>query len=230
MHTGLHVHISFPSPFQQCFLFGWENIQYFYHYDNVNIFTDDQVIYYQYFSFLAHFDVTEVNTCLLSLLFSMCLPLFVIKFSQFNLHRTVKRIKKPIRSSRVPALVPEMLVTTALWVSLRGPLGGPWVLCVQANFPDPTSSSFLADALLREVLPPAAPWREAHRKCIPWRNGTPEMCTWLSHITDNLADSELHVGNLFSWIAREIWHTVFQRPLCCYKDTSNPISWSFLLM
>lgn len=130
----------------------------------------------------------------------------------------------------VPALAPEMLVTTALWVSLRGPLGGPWVLCVQANFPDPTSSSFLADALLREVLPPAAPWREAHRKCIPWRNGTPEMCTWLSHITDNLADSELHVGNLLSWIAREIWHTVFQRPLCCYKDKSNPISWSFLLM
>lgn len=129
LHMSTHAHriacthflsITFSTVFS-----GWENIQYFYHYDNVNIFTDDQVIYYQYFSFLAHFDVTEVNTCLLSLLFSMCLPLFVIKFSQFNLHRTVKRIKKPIRSSRVPALAPEMLVTTALWVSLRGPLGGP---------------------------------------------------------------------------------------------------------
>lgn len=134
-----------------------------------------------YFSFLAHFDVTEVNTCLLSLLFSMCPPLFVIKFSQFNLHRTVKRIRKPIRSSLGASLTPEMLVPTALRVSLRGPLGGPWVLCVQANFPDPTSSSFSADALLGEVLPPAAPWREAHRRRIPWRNGIPEMCTWLSH-------------------------------------------------
>lgn len=85
-----------------------------------------QVIYYQYFSFLAHFDVTEVNTCLLSLLFSMCLPLFVIKFSQFNLHKTVKRIKKSISStSGVPALTLEMLVTTALWVSLGDPPRGP---------------------------------------------------------------------------------------------------------
>lgn len=63
-------------------------------------FTDHPSFTTHTFPFL-HFDLPEVNTCLLPSLFSMCPSLFVIRFSQIDLLKTSKHIKKSISSISV---------------------------------------------------------------------------------------------------------------------------------
>lgn len=150
----------------------------------------------------------------------MCLSLFVIKFSQIN--ETSSRHLHTTRSLSAPSQWQHsshsgMSKVTVLWVSPQHP-PRDWSpsLCL-SQLPRSNILLFL-DWLMR------VKGREDSFEI--WHIWN--ICIQLSHMTDGLARFQARTPgwNLLRWVVKELWLTVFQCPLCSWKDKRHLISWS----